>query len=367
MVVRKLIFFVFLTFLFLQDGQFECSSVSIMLTGALNTPVAAAAAPAQRSPRSPVDIQLLSNSPIFLDESLEVQLAVTKRQPATLTDIPPTFTAVFQKAESPQPAVTTGQQASDDQPPVSSTPTPEPSDLELTLDQSQQILPQQTDDGQIVERYRYLLSNPPEQAGEYVIPAFTVSYRTETGKEVEKQVDAAHIYVLNPGTGNVEIHTDYRFLILPAVLVAVLLLGGALTALYVKYRKSRKRQPVVAAPELSPGEIAHQELSDIQAMKLPAHGEFQRYYCLLSETVRKFVGAEYHFPVLERTTEEILAEIQRRDIPEEIRGEIKTFLPEADLVKFAKYVPPLAEADHAMEQAVHIVDESLAYHRPVAN
>ena len=68
--------------------------------------------------------------------------------------------------------------------------------------------------------------------------------------------------------------------------------------------------------------------------------------------------------MLERTTEEILAEIQQRDIPGTIRGRISAFLPEADMVKFAKYTPTVEQADSAMEQALHIVDESLGYHRP---
>ncbi len=38
-------------------------------------------------------------------------------------------------------------------------------------------------------------------------------------------------------------------------------------------------------------------------------------------------------------------------------------LPEADMVKFAKYVPTVEQAEYAMQQAVRIVDESLAHHR----
>jgi hypothetical protein len=38
------------------------------------------------------------------------------------------------------------------------------------------------------------------------------------------------------------------------------------------------------------------------------------------------------------------------------------------MVKFAKYIPLLEEAEDAMQQALYIVDESVEYHRvPVAS
>ena len=168
---------------------------------------------------------------------------------------------------------------------------------------------------------------------------------------------------MNPNTGNLVINTDYRFLIFPAILVATLILGGLAVFFYLRTRRSRRQEEPVVASMLPPGEIAQRELAAIQAMKLPGKGEFKKYYILVSESVRKFLGAEYHFPVLERTTEEILSEIQERAMPDTIKRRVSTFLPEADMVKFAKYLPTLEEADHTMDQALKIVDESLGYHR----
>ena len=129
-------------------------------------------------------------------------------------------------------------------------------------------------------------------------------------------------------------------------------------------RQPRTREENFIAPAIPPGELARRELADIQAMRLPQKGEFKAYYTLLSETVRKFVGAEYEFHVLERTTEEILGEIRRRDMPESVKQRINALLPEADLAKFAKYAPSVANADAAMQDAARIVDDSLEFHRP---
>ncbi len=138
--------------------------------------------------------------------------------------------------------------------------------------------------------------------------------------------------------------------------------------LYLKYRKPRKAVDTFVPPPLPPGDVAHQELAEIQAMKLPSKGEFKEYYTLISETVRKFLGAEYHFHVLERTTEEILTDIQAQNMPDKIKRRVSTFLPEADVVKFAKYTPTLEQSEQAMEVALQIVDDSLEYHQlPMAS
>lgn len=343
-----------------KEGQYQFSPVAIHHAGPLKNSVAALTDPIQLTVLSVVDVQVVTNSPIMIDEPLNLSLSITKRQPVTITSMPPELNARLQIPEKPEPEE---QETTEDSQAGTPTPTAQPAVLRFTLDQSQNVVPQQAD-GQTIEQYQYIFSAAPEQAGEYLIPEFVVTYRTVTGEEAQKHVETTGIFVLNPNTANVDIQTDYRFLIGPAIIVATLILGGLAVFLYLNYRKPRRHQELIVEPVLPPGELAHRELAEIQTMKLPGKGEFKKYYILVSESVRKFLGAEYHFHVLERTTEEILDEIRQRDIPDRVRRQISTFLPEADMVKFAKYIPTIEEADTAMEQALKIVDESLEYHRP---
>ena len=344
-----------------EPGQFQFSPVSINYSGPRMNPVAAIADPVQLSVSAVLDLRVVTNSPVMLGESLELSLEVIKRKPVTISAMPPELKAVVPKAK-PFDLLEQQATAPKDEDNPASTPTPEPDPLVFTLDQSQEITPQQVEGG-TSEQYRYLTVDQPDQAGEYVIPAFIVSYRTANGEEVEQRVEETKIFVLNPSSGNQEIATDYRFFMGPAIVVAAVILGGLLVFLFLKYRKPRQIKDAYVPPPLPPGELAHRELEEIQAMKLPSKGEFKQYYFLLSESVRKFLGAEYHFHVLERTTEEILQDIRQRDIPEKIKLRISGFLPEADMVKFAKYVPTLEQTDDAMQQALNIVDESLEYHQ----
>lgn len=336
-------------------GEYHISPVTIEYSGPRQNPVATGVEPVQLNILPVVEVQVVTNSPLMLGESLELSLAVTKRKPVTISALPHELEAVLQVSEEP-------------------TPIPSQADsglagnseavLRFTLDESQNITPQQQQDGLTNEHYQFLLAVPPEHAGEYLIPQFEVTYRLSTGEEQSIQVTPASMFVLHPNTPNLTIETDYRYLMTPAIVVGALLFGGLAIFLFLKYRKPRSQAMVVIEPLLSPGEIAHKELDEIQARQLPAKGEFKTYYFLLSETVRKFLGSEFHFPVLERTTEEILHDLQHRDLPDAIKRRVNTFLPATDMVKFAKYIPGFQEADEAMIQARLIVDDSLACHQP---
>ncbi len=345
-----------------QPGTFQFSPASIQFDGPHVNPIAAVADPAQLTVSSIVDVQVVSNSPVMLGEALELRLKVVKRKPVTMSAMPQTLSAVFHASEPDKTSETDQTTDKSDVPP---TPTPQPASLEFVLDQSQQVTPQQIE-GQTVEEYQYLVSAQPTVAGEYVIPEFTVTYRTAGGEEVQQVVKPTQIFVLNPNTDNLDIATDYHFLVVPAIIAAALLVGGLLGFLYLKYRKPRQTAVLRIPPPLPPGDVAHRELAEIQAMHLPSKGQFKEYYTFVSESVRKFLGAEYHFPVLERTTGEILTDIQAQNMPDAIKRQVSNFLPEADMVKFAKYTPTLEQADKVMEEALRIVDESLAYHQPTS-
>lgn len=340
-----------------EAGERQFIPVSIQYAGPLQNPVAAQPEPVQVIVVPIVDVQVVTNnSPLMLNEPLELSLAITKRKPVTITAMPHTFEASIQVSTPPE---TDDQQAETPE----QIPTPPLAPLRFELDQSQTVTPQQTERGETIEQYAYTLTAPPEQPGEYVIPAFTITYRTETGEERHIMSEPDPIFVLNPNTGNLAVQIDYDFLILPAIVVAVMILSGLAMLFFLKYRSARKREELPVGPPPLPEEVVRKELDEIQAMKLPAKGEFKHYYTLLSESIRKFLGAEFDFPVLERTTEEVVQNIQYQDVPDRVKERTGKFLYEADMVKFAKYIPLLEEADAAMEQALKIVDNSVEYHR----
>jgi len=341
-----------------QDGEFRFMPVALTYAGPVQNPIAAQVDPVQLTVKPLVEARIVTNSPLMLNETLQLQVVITKRQPVTLMSLPQTLEAQFQTPPSAAPAEQAQANAA--------TPTaiPTPRTLQFELDQSQTVTPQKVEDGSLVEQYQYHTLASPELAGEYVIPAATITYRTAAGQEVQTSLATTSILILYPNTSNLTIPTDYRFLILPAIVLAALTIVGSGGLLYLRHRRSRFSKRESSFPPLPPGELARKELGAIQAMRLPHKGEFKQYYSLVSEAVRKFLGAEFHVPVLERTTEEVMQNMHNRDVPEHVRERTGQFLQEADLVKFAKYHPRLEEAETAMGRAFQIVEESLEYHNP---
>lgn len=335
-------------------GEYDFSPISLQYPGPLKNPLAAQTEPLQITVLPVVEVAIESNSPIMLNDPLTVNVVITKRKPVTITALPHGFQADFQLPP----------EAAGDE--VSGTPTPTPPpppSLKFALGESPQITSQEVD-GQTIDTYTYDTLVAPQQAGVYVIPAFAVEYRT-AANETRKALtpEETLIFVLHPNTDNLDVATDYRFLIFPAIVIGAMLLTAIAVFTVLRIRKKRQTALFSTPPPLPPGDLARRELSEIRAMSLPKRGEFKTYYSLISETVRKFLGAEFGFHVLERTTEEVMQDIHQRDVPQYVVEETSRFLREADMVKFAKYIPLLEEADTAMQQALDIVDESVEYHQ----
>lgn len=145
---------------------------------------------------------------------------------------------------------------------------------------------------------------------------------------------------------------------LPYVNWLLVALGGlGLAAAAGVFLYSRRRPaPVPALDPRTPTQIALDELATIERLALPQQGRFKEHYTLVSDTVRGYIGARYRFPVLERTTSEIRAELRQADVPAEVAGPLLELLAESDLVKFTTLTPDPAAAEAIIGQARGIVE-----------
>ena len=154
------------------------------------------------------------------------------------------------------------------------------------------------------------------------------------------------------GLHPVEVPLDWRY-VAGGVLLAALLAGGIYWL--VKKRPGRKQK----SPEYVPPEKAHEwalrMLSRLKRSDLLERGEVKAYYSELSNILRGYLERRYLVPALEMTTSEIQEALQRT-APEALQHpELLTVLQRADLVKFAKYIPPRSEVLQDHEAAVAFV------------
>jgi len=218
---------------------------------------------------------------------------------------------------------------------------------------------------------------------EYVITAFTVgghttpplrvSYLDRQGQTQEVETDSIRITVTSVLTGTegvtspldirdlkpqAELPRDWSWL-LWAGLVGLTLALAILALLWFLARR-RKRAgaaaPTVVVDLRPPEEIAYEELERIAGLQLVGQGRFKEHYTLTADCLRRYAEGIYGIPAMDRTTEEFYAALRRARMDGQQVRLFKDFLDESDLVKFAKYVPPVEEVWEAVPRARDIVD-----------
>ncbi len=139
---------------------------------------------------------------------------------------------------------------------------------------------------------------------------------------------------------------------------AILLLLGLAWLARRLLRRWREIRAEAAAP-LPPWEEALAALDAMPWREWLAGGQAQRYYYALSEVLKRYIERRFEFGAVEQTSSEMLAAMRVHRTP--LRDEVSRFITRADLVKYAKWMPPADEAESAIEQVRDIVQRT----RPV--
>ncbi|MHC4887752.1 MAG: hypothetical protein ACYTGH_21950 [Planctomycetota bacterium] len=220
-------------------------------------------------------------------------------------------------------------------------------------------------EGRIRRAYRFQLE--PLLAGPTEVPAQRLRFKPKPEADwVALKSDAIPIPVLStlpteeeePAlrelAGPLEAPTPIAYYVVPAV--ALLLLMGA----GIFYGRQRRRQVPVGPPPRPPHEIAEEALERLLQERLIDRGEISTFYLRLSMIVRTYIEARFHLRAPEQTTEEFLVTARNSEaLTGEQRNRLQDFLRLSDLVKFARYLPPLSEIDAGVESCRGFIRETM--------
>jgi hypothetical protein len=151
------------------------------------------------------------------------------------------------------------------------------------------------------------------------------------------------------------IKRDYTAIALYSLGGAVLLalISGGIFWYRFKYKKA------AAAPPRPAHELAFEELEELRNEGLIDKGIYQEHYFKFSEIFRRYLERRFHFPAVERTTEEILPAISGlTGFEERVRSGARSLLFQADLIKFARHIPSNQEVEQEYQQAVSFINET---------
>ncbi len=139
-------------------------------------------------------------------------------------------------------------------------------------------------------------------------------------------------------------------------IVGIGVLVLVLTGMFFWVRRRRARLALAAVDNRLPHEIAQDELDRVETLALPRSGRFKEHYTLVSDCIRVYMEKTYHFPVLERTTAEIKANLKRTLVSNEVANEFISILDESDLVKFSKFRPDKESAQQLLQHSRQIIE-----------
>jgi len=142
--------------------------------------------------------------------------------------------------------------------------------------------------------------------------------------------------------------------------LAAIILGAVAVAAWRRYRRRPRAGPaapvVPAIPEEPPYDRALRELESLLAGGLLATGRIKEFHIALSEIIKRFLAGRYRFDALDRTTEEVVADLTRSGADPSLMRGASQLLGACDLVKFAKHRPAGAEIDETVGSARALIE-----------
>jgi hypothetical protein len=223
-----------------------------------------------------------------------------------------------------------------------------------------------------VEKLSFLLV--AWEPGKYIFSSLSIPYKDPAGKAGTIKLPSRTLKVVSllPKDKTVSqlLKLDVKGLKGPVGMpprLAVLwwsLAGCALIALgWLLYRLLHKHlaKDTGSADGSVPAEPAHiialRRLETIQASAYLTNGDFKTFYSELSECAREYLENRFQIRALEMTTEEFLVYVSgNRCLQPEYEKILKEFMKFSDLVKFAKHLPLVEEADHSLEIIRHFIE-----------
>ena len=144
-----------------------------------------------------------------------------------------------------------------------------------------------------------------------------------------------------------------------AGLLLLLLIVVLIIWWYRRRRKNKETQPLLS--KLSPYEEAMQELSKLKGFDLSVPKEVQQYHTSLIEIFRQYLSRKENTDYLNKTTSDILISLKNNYVDRDVARKSATALRFSNAVKFAKYIPPVADSEanqQVIKETIHLIESN---------
>lgn len=210
--------------------------------------------------------------------------------------------------------------------------------------------------------------------GEFVIDEISIRYLSEDGAQHEIRTNRIYVTVESvdkSGKPKMDIRGIKGPVNLPSTLIVWMALVTAILLLtlsgFLLWKKFAHAKEMQASQEtiLSPHDEAYQALRRLFDSPLIREGRVKEYYYRLSEIIKCYLERRFQFSAIEKTTSEITKDIEDVGIDDLMKHSITQWLTDADIVKFAKYLPEPQEIILMNKRGMEIVDKTKPVDTPV--
>ena len=150
---------------------------------------------------------------------------------------------------------------------------------------------------------------------------------------------------------------DVQSSVIYFVLLAIF--ASALVWVIIRYRNNKPIIRIIKVkPKLPAHVVALKEMEQIKSnSEWRTSGNSKEYYTILTDALRTYLSERFSFNATEMTTSEIIDSLLKIKDKESI-SELREILSTADLVKFAKFNPPMNENDRNLANAIEFINET---------
>jgi len=143
---------------------------------------------------------------------------------------------------------------------------------------------------------------------------------------------------------------------LPLIVAGITLICAIAGYFGYKYLKKLKKARAIAKPVVPPWIEAIIAIENIPIKEWIEKGLIKKYYYALSEILKRYIERRFEFNAAEQTTTEIMANLKLQKIP--LSDDFNRFFTRADLVKYAKFMPPQDELHMAVQKVKDLVNKT---------
>ncbi len=225
----------------------------------------------------------------------------------------------------------------------------------VILDQKNRIV---LEKGKAINTYR--MKFVAFNTGDLKIPEFKFLHRHDDTIDTLKS-NALPINIASVMPGDMKDINDIKKAVefpnfLPLIIAGIIVAFVVIGYLGFRFIKKLQRARVTAMPLPPPWIEAIAAIDNIPIKEWLEKGFIKRYYYALSEILKRYIERRFEFNAAEQTTTELINSLKLQKVP--LRDNFSRFFARADMVKYAKFIPPQEELQTVVKSAKDLINNT---------